>query len=153
MSTSSYDFGSGPVPAHRHFNESDPLVPGGWVANSANVHPTAYVGARAHISGVARVDSGVQVASGARVGEGAILTSRQDCAVIHWDGYTSTAYPIAGGVMVHIMCECHPIEWWSAEVISSLCHEHEPDHAEEYIAVLTAWIGLVRAMIKPAPAT
>jgi hypothetical protein len=48
-----YDFGDGPVPAHRHKNPDG--TKGGWVANTAMVEPTAYVGADARVSGNAVV--------------------------------------------------------------------------------------------------
>ena len=40
-----FDFGNGPVPAHKHSNG------GGWVADTASVADTAYVGqiGRAHV--------------------------------------------------------------------------------------------------------
>ena len=48
MSTT-YDFGSGPVPAHRHLNPDGKL--GGWVADTATVAPTAWVFDYAQVSG------------------------------------------------------------------------------------------------------
>lgn len=44
-----YDFGAGPVPAHRHRKG------GGWVADTATVAETAYVGPHATVSGHAAV--------------------------------------------------------------------------------------------------
>ena len=46
MSTT-YDFGSGPVPAHRHLNPDGSL--GGWVADTATVAPTARIGENARV--------------------------------------------------------------------------------------------------------
>ena len=51
--TTTYDFGSGPVPAHRHKNPDGSL--GGWVADTATVIPTARIGKNAKVSGNAQV--------------------------------------------------------------------------------------------------
>ena len=45
MSATTYDFGAGPVPAHQHPNG------GGWVADTARVADTAYVGPYAKVAG------------------------------------------------------------------------------------------------------
>ena len=45
MSEQTFDFGSGPVPAHRHING------GGWVADTAHVDDTAFVGPDARVFG------------------------------------------------------------------------------------------------------
>lgn len=44
-----FDFGQGPVNAHQHSNG------GGWVADSATVTPTAFVGPEARVFDEARV--------------------------------------------------------------------------------------------------
>jgi len=49
MTRDSFDFGAGPVPAHRHPNGN------GWVADTAKVAATAYVGDEARIYGEAWV--------------------------------------------------------------------------------------------------
>ena len=54
---SSHDFGSGPVPAHQHHNG------GGWVADTASVDATVYVGPNAVVAdyamwGVAAIGAG-----------------------------------------------------------------------------------------------
>src|SRR5947199_289279 len=63
MLDQTFDFqdGNGPVPAHQHENG------GGWVANSANVWPTAYVGPKALVSGEALVSGKARVSGEARV--------------------------------------------------------------------------------------
>ena len=52
-----FDFGdwNGPVAAHRHENG------GGWVANTASVAPSAYVGPDARVYGMARIDDAARV--------------------------------------------------------------------------------------------
>lgn len=70
-----FDFGRGPVPAHRHKNPCGRL--GGWVADTATVAPTAYVGPDAlvyddaQVTGRANVTGHAQVYDGARVYDGA----------------------------------------------------------------------------------
>ena len=44
-----FDFGNGPVPAHRHINRDG--SPGGWVADTASVSDTAWIGRDARVSG------------------------------------------------------------------------------------------------------
>jgi len=51
-----FDFGSGPVPAHRHKNPDGTV--GGWVADTATVAPTAFIGLDALVYGNARVFEG-----------------------------------------------------------------------------------------------
>ena len=60
MSTT-FDFGSGPVPAHRHPNG------GGWVADTARVDDSAYIGPAAWVFGDARVSGDALVYGDARV--------------------------------------------------------------------------------------
>lgn len=50
-----FDFGFGPVPAHRHKNG------GGWVADTATVDSSAYVGFRARVYDNAWVCGDAQV--------------------------------------------------------------------------------------------
>ena len=61
--TTTFDFqdGNGPVPAHQHPNG------GGWVADTATVEETAYVGADARVSGSALVEGGVQLLGDTRI--------------------------------------------------------------------------------------
>ena len=62
-----YDFGAGPVPAHRHPNG------GGWVADSASVADTAYVGKKARVFGKAKVSGFALVEDKARISGGALV--------------------------------------------------------------------------------
>ena len=64
-----FDFGNGSVPAHRHQNPDGTL--GGWVADSATVATTAWVGEDARVDVRARVGDWARVGEGAQVGEGA----------------------------------------------------------------------------------
>ena len=56
-----FDFGTGPVPAHKHPNG------GGWVADTATVSETAYVGPDARVYGNAVVSGNARVYSKAWV--------------------------------------------------------------------------------------
>ena len=61
--TTIYDFqdGNGPVPAHRHPKG------GGWVADTATVEETAYVGPDARVYGSALVEGGVSLLCDTRI--------------------------------------------------------------------------------------
>ncbi len=59
--TTTFDFGAGPVPAHRHLNG------GGWVADTARVDASVYVGSGAQVFGKARVFGDAWVFGKARV--------------------------------------------------------------------------------------
>ena len=61
---SAFDFGDGPVPAHRHINRDG--SPGGWVADTAHVASTARVADNARVFGDARVFGTAWVADNAR---------------------------------------------------------------------------------------
>ncbi len=61
MEKTTFDFGSGPVPAHRHVNG------GGWVADTAIVADTAFVGSEAWVYGEAQVYDKARVCGEARV--------------------------------------------------------------------------------------
>lgn len=62
-----HDFGSGPVPAHQHENGD------GWVANTAHVDDTVYVGPNAQVFGNARVCGYVRIVNNAKVYENAYV--------------------------------------------------------------------------------
>ena len=67
-----FDFqdGNGLVPAHKHPNG------GGWVANTASVAESVYVGPKAQVSGLARVYGSAWVYDTARVsGSAAVYES------------------------------------------------------------------------------
>jgi len=61
MTTFDFGDGKGPVPAHQHPNG------GGWVADTAIVAATAYLGSSARVYGKARVYEYAQVGDNARV--------------------------------------------------------------------------------------
>jgi hypothetical protein len=63
--TFDFEDSNGPVPAHRHRNLNGSL--GGWVADTATVEPTVYVGPNAWVYGSAEVFGSVHVCGNARV--------------------------------------------------------------------------------------
>jgi hypothetical protein len=56
-----FDFGEGPVPAHQHPNGL------GWVADTATVEVSAFVGSDAQVYGNAQVRGNAQVSGNAQV--------------------------------------------------------------------------------------
>ena len=60
MTATTFDFGYGPVPAHRH------AYGGGWVAETATVNETAFIGPDAWVYGDAQVFGDARV-SGSEV--------------------------------------------------------------------------------------
>lgn len=70
--------GRGPVPAHRHKNPDGSL--GGWVANTAYIAPTVFVGFYARVFGRARLHDRVRVLDRACVFGDA---HAYDCVRIH----------------------------------------------------------------------
>ncbi len=71
MTNTYFDFedGNGPVPAHQHSNG------GGWVADTAKVYETSYVGPDAQVYGDATVSGNARVSSNARVYDDAWVSS------------------------------------------------------------------------------
>ena len=73
-----FDFGYGPVPAHRHSNGR------GWVANTASVKASAYVGDNARVSGSARVSESARIFELAHVsGSACVSGSAQIYGLAH----------------------------------------------------------------------
>jgi carbonic anhydrase/acetyltransferase-like protein (isoleucine patch superfamily) len=62
-----HDFGWGPVPAHRHTNPDG--TEGGWVADTATVAPTVYIGPDAQVYDTAWVSDSAWVYGSARVSD------------------------------------------------------------------------------------
>ena len=67
MTTFDFGDGNGPVPAHKHPNG------GGWVADTATVKDTAYVGLNARVSDNAQVYGDARVCDTARVSGDALI--------------------------------------------------------------------------------
>ena len=134
--SNTFDFGADPVPAHRHPSG------GGWVADTATVAASAYVGPGARVYGGAQVSGramiygsarvfgdawvygGAQVSGDAWVSGGAQIcgtalvsgTARISCAADiltgHKSGYYWTAYRCSRGWRLQYGCEVHPLSEW-----------------------------------------
>jgi len=62
-----YNFGNGPVPAHQHYNG------GGWVADTAKVADTVFIGLNAEVFGNAQVRGNVQIHDRVKVYDNALI--------------------------------------------------------------------------------
>ena len=62
MTTFDFEDGNGPVPAHRHMNPDG--TEGGWVAATAKVDSTCYIGPFARVYGYAQVFGDAKISSG-----------------------------------------------------------------------------------------
>ena len=81
-SNETFDFGEGPVPAHRHPNLGRKL--GGWIANTARVSRTATVDSTALVYGTATVCDFAQVYGNARVyGSATVSGNANVCGNAH----------------------------------------------------------------------
>ncbi|MCA9313477.1 hypothetical protein KDA08_04170 [Candidatus Saccharibacteria bacterium] len=85
-----FDDGNGPVPAKRHKNPDGSI--GGWVANTAQVVPTAFVGKNAVVFGYAKVSGKARVYEGARV---------YDCAEIYENAQVYGYARVHGKARIH----------------------------------------------------
>ena len=94
-----FDFGRGPVPAHRHVNPDGSL--GGWVANTARVFGTAWVFGDARVFGNAQVFGTAWVSGTARVCWGY-------AAPYHWTAWVEED----GDLVLAIGCCVWPLAWW-----------------------------------------
>ena len=72
MTEQTFDFGYGPVPAHRHRNPDG--SEGGWVAETARVAETVYVGKDARIWGNARIFDNVRISGNVRICDNAQIS-------------------------------------------------------------------------------
>ena len=84
MKAQMHDFmdGKGPVPSHIHTKG------GGWVADTANVYNSAYIGPDARVSGNAWVHDNALVSGDARVKRG--VYAYTPISITRSDGYTFT---------------------------------------------------------------
>lgn len=86
-----FDFGAGPVPAHRHPHG------GGWVADTASVDPTVYVGREARVYDHAKVGGRVCIRDHARVFGNA---SVNEDALIHYHAVVQDFANVCGHARV-----------------------------------------------------
>lgn len=146
--TTTFDFGAGPVPAHKHKNG------GGWVADSASVAESVYVGPQARISGTARMSGGViyggviygGVISGGVISGDAQISISADLlhGVAH--GFQWTATRNANHVWtLRFGCERHALKAW-AKLHVKLATEHNKPHMARVTRAICALVKA--AMVK-----
>lgn len=91
-----YDFGQGPVPAHQHGRG------GGWVANTASVDDTCFVGPFATVFGNATVTGRCIINDGARVYGNANITNQ---AKVYGDAEVYGNAHVGGDARVSGFCK------------------------------------------------
>ena len=97
-----FEDGNGPVPARRHGNG------GGWVACTATVEDTAYIGGNARVDGEARVTGEALVTGKAYIGGKALVTISP--III-----SGLSYPIAiADQDLRAGCQQHTFSAWRA---------------------------------------
>lgn len=89
-----FDFGGGPVPAHKHPNG------GGWIANTARVSGNAQVSGNARVSGSAWVFGSARVFGNAQVSGNARVSG-----ILRSDGHPFVALPCGDG-LVRVIAGC-----------------------------------------------
>lgn len=94
--TFDFEDGNGPVPARRHRNPDGSV--GGWVADTATVEPTAYVGADAKVYGNATVLDDAVLSGRATVSGNATVSGR---ARVAGDAQVSSSAWVSGRAVVY----------------------------------------------------
>jgi len=142
-----FDFGNGPVPAHRHINPDGTV--GGWVAETADVAKTAFVGVNARISDNARIydnariSDNAQISGYARIYGNAWIYDNARISGGHWDmapiyiqGSRHSATNCAPG-RISIGCENHTFsEWQQQYALIGKHQEYTPEEIEEYKTIV-----------------
>ena len=135
--TTTFDFGFGSVPAHKHPNG------GGWVADSATVAGTAYVGPGALVSGEAQVSGNAlvsgeaQVSGNARVSGNALVSGNARVSrtpiVIQGAEFPVT---IVDAPLVCVGCKVATLEQWETG--------HAPEECPRLEAMRPFLIGIAK---------
>ena len=126
--TKTFDFGYGPVPAHRHKNPDG--SEGGWVAE------TAQVSGNARVSGNAWVYGNAQVFGNARVFGDAYASGQW--INYAWDSWTDKD----AARWLRYGCELHLLSDWTETKIGDLVAVHEPRSVDKYVRGLAALVAL-----------
>lgn len=106
MNNEKFDFGYGPVAAHKHPNG------GGWVADSATVAETAYVGERARVYGNAQVYGNARVYNSAQVCSNALVYGNAlvcDSAQVYDNAVVYGNAQVCGNALVYGLCSRTPV--------------------------------------------
>ena len=137
-----YDFGFGPVPAHRHKNLDG--SEGGWVADTATVAATAYVGPHAQIfdealvSGKARVFDEALVSGKALVfGNALVCKTPISITGLTWGIDITDRH-------IRIGCQQHTAAEWASWTPEDVAHMHA-DAKEFWRANKDTIIALAKA--------
>ncbi len=162
ISMTIFDFGSGPVPAHRHRNPDG--TEGGWVADTATVSPTAYVGPNAQvfdnahvfdnalvlgsakISGCAWVFGNAQVSGNARVhGNAHVLGIITKGEVIEppFYAYVGGYHVSHDSDLLHIGCQTHTLEEWGSRKLQQSLIKAE-GISPQYVKMLRGILALLK---------
>jgi len=138
---STFDFGFGSVPAHKHKNG------GGWIADTIDVSEEIYVGENARISGGAI--SGGEIYGSARISGGEIYGG-----VISGGEISKTPLQIQGSrdflivisnEFISIGCRCHSLEYWLENYIKI---GHDYNYLESQIAEYSEYFKLIEKLFK-----
>ena len=128
MSPQTFDFGAGPVPAHRHRNPDG--TEGGWVANTATVPPTVRIGYYAQIGCNARIRNGARIGDYAQIGDYARIDQRSDLVTIDGLGafrWPLTAHRTATGYQINAGC-------WSGSLPEMVANLSDPEAHWPYVS-------------------
>ena len=164
---STFDFGFGSVPAHKHKNG------GGWIADTIDVSEEIYVGENARISGGAI--SGGEIYGSARIsgceiygGEiyGGVISGGVISGSARIYGGEISGGVISGGVIsktplqiqgsrdflivisnefISIGCQCHSLEYWLENYIEI---GHDYNYSESQIAEYSEYFKLIEKLFK-----
>ncbi len=110
---SQFDFGSGPVPAHRHRNPDG--TEGGWVAETALVDPTAYISPDSLVWGDALIPENTRLCGACRVSTAIIVKTGiqsqfNNCEI------SGTAHTYLGCVFSNTRIVNNKISWFDIEI-------------------------------------
>ena len=135
-----FDFGDGKVPVHRHVNKNRDI--GGWVADSATVESTVYIGENARVSDNARVSGNAWVYGNARVygnawvyGNARVENTR-DYMVLQVFGSRDSSLIVTFKPELRVTTGCYQYQTLDAFQYAVLKTHGHSDYGKEYIAAI-----------------
>lgn len=141
--TTTYDFGRGPVPAHRHTNPDGSV--GGWVADSAEVHQTAWIHETATVAEWCSLGAGCSLGAWCRIGAGCILGSAEFLRTPPQTIIKQWVCSLYSPTQVAIGCHFHTFDDWERpRFLERLAKRHGADATD--INQARAFIALCRRM-------
>lgn len=123
-----FDFGDGKVPVHRHVNKNRDI--GGWVADSATVESTVYIGENARVSDNARVSGNAWVYGNARV------ENTRDYMVLQVFGSRDSSLIVTFKPELRVTTGCYQYQTLDAFQYAVLKTHGHSDYGKEYIAAI-----------------